>query len=105
MMSPSAPAWPSWRSRAPGTGIASWLARRGPSFATFLPSTSLVSFAAILSGRQLLDLRELPWTLLAAAVRTIIVLRWAHGSIFARGGVWVIVTVVGGAAVLMLQGQ
>jgi uncharacterized membrane protein len=79
------------------------LARRGPSFAAFLSSTSLVPFAAILSGRQRLVLRELPWTSLAAAVPAIIFLRWAHGSLFARGGVWVIVTVVGGAAVLMLQ--
>src|SRR5262249_34027693 len=36
------------------------LARRGPSFAVFLSSTSLVPFAAILSGRQRLVLRELP---------------------------------------------
>jgi hypothetical protein len=65
--------------------------------------TSFVPFAAILSGRQRLVLRELPWASLAAALPAIIFLRWGHGSIFARGGVWVIATVVGGAAVLMLQ--
>ncbi len=79
------------------------LARRGLPFAAFLAVTSLVPFAAILSGRQRLVLRELPWTSLVVAIPLIAFLRWAHPGIFAHGGAWVIAVVVGGAAVLMAQ--
>ena len=79
------------------------LARRGHPFAAFLAATSLVPFAAIVSGRQRLVLRELPWGSLAATLPAIVFLRWAHASIFAHGGLWVIAAVVGGAALIMAQ--
>jgi uncharacterized membrane protein len=79
------------------------LARRGRVFAEFLATTSLMPFGAIVAGRQRLVLRELPWTVLALAVGAIVLLRRAHAGIFAHGGLWVIATVVGGAAILMAQ--
>ena len=79
------------------------LARRGPAFAAFLRTTSLLPFTAIVSGRQRLVLRELPWTSLVVALPAILLLRGAHAGIFAHGGAWVIATVVGGAAILMVQ--
>jgi uncharacterized membrane protein len=79
------------------------LARRGEPFARFLAATSVVPFAAIPAGRQQLVLRELPWAALTAGLPIAFGLRAVHEQIFARGGLWVIVSVVGGAAVLMLQ--
>src|SRR5262245_12695117 len=79
------------------------LARRGRPFAEFLATTSLVPFAAIVAGRQRLVPRELPWTVMAMALVLVAVLRRGHAGIFAHGGLWVILTVVGGAAILMVQ--
>jgi uncharacterized membrane protein len=79
------------------------LARRGQPFADFLATTSLVPFAAIVAGRQRLALRELPWTVMAVALALVAALRWGHAGIFAHGGLWAILTVVGGAAILMVQ--
>lgn len=79
------------------------LTRRGRPFADFLATTSLVPFAAIVTGRQRLVLRELPWTVMAVALGVVALLRRGHAGIFAHGGLWVIATVVGGAAILMAQ--
>jgi uncharacterized membrane protein len=79
------------------------LARRGRPFPEFLATTSLVPFAAIVAGRQRLVLRELPWAVMAVALVLVALLRRGHAGIFAHGGLWVILTVVGGAAILMVQ--
>ena len=79
------------------------LARRGRPFAEFLATTSLVPFAAIVAGRQRLVLRELPWTVMAVALVLVAALRRGHAGMFAHGGLWVILVVVGGAAILLVQ--
>jgi uncharacterized membrane protein len=79
------------------------LARRGDPFAAYLAVTSVVPFAAILSGRQHVVAHELPWVSLAVAVAAAVLLRRGHDGIFAHGGAWVIAVVVGGAAALMAQ--
>lgn len=79
------------------------LARRGEPFAAYLAATSVVPFAAVLSGRQRLVLRELPWGALLATLLLVVWLRAVHESIFARGGAWAIAVVIGGAAILMAQ--
>jgi len=79
------------------------LSARGVPYAHFMSVTSLLPFGAVLSGRQRIPGRELPWTALLAALAAAYGLRVAHASIFAHGGAWVISIVVGGAAVLALQ--
>src|SRR5262249_51093083 len=61
------------------------LARRGRPFADFLAVTSVVPFAAILSGRQRLVARELPWGTLVVTLLVVGGLRAVHESIFASG--------------------
>ena len=79
------------------------LARGGKAYADYLAATSAVPFAAILSGRQRLVWSELPLGAFAIGLVVAAVLRTVHGSIFANGGVWVIVSVVGGAAIFTWQ--
>jgi uncharacterized membrane protein len=76
---------------------------RGAPYAHFMSVTSMLPFGAVLSGRQRIVWRELPWTALSAALAAAYALRLVHASIFADGGVWVIAVTVGGAAVLALQ--
>jgi uncharacterized membrane protein len=74
-------------------------ARRGGSFGDYLSVTSAVPFGAVLTGRQRIVWRELPAGALVAGLAVAAGLRAVHDSIFAHGGLWVIVAVVGGAAV------
>lgn len=79
------------------------LARRGKPYADYLTVTSAVPFAAVISGRQQVVWRELPFGALAAGLVLTFALRVVHDAIFAHGGVWVIVSVLGLAAILTLQ--
>jgi len=79
------------------------LAARGTPYAHYVSVTSTLPFGAVLAGRQRMVWRELPWTALGAGLAVAYGLRVVHASIFAYGGVWVVVVVVGGAAVLAVQ--
>jgi uncharacterized membrane protein len=79
------------------------LARGGTPYADYLAATSAVPFAAIVAGRQPFVWRELPLGAFAIGLAVAAGLRAVHGSIFAHGGVWVIVTVIGGAGVFTWQ--
>lgn len=79
------------------------LAERGTTYAHFVSVTSMLPFGAVLSGRQRIVWRELPWTALLTALAAAYGLHLVHASIFAHGGAWVISIVVGGAAVFALQ--
>jgi len=73
------------------------LARNGRSYGDYVAATSGLPLAAVLGGRQRLVWRELPLGALAAGLGIAAGLRVVHGSIFAHGGLWVIVTVIGAA--------
>jgi uncharacterized membrane protein len=75
------------------------LARRGAAYGEYLASTSLLPFAAIIAGRQRLVWRELPIGALLAGLGFAVVLRFAHDSLFADRGVWIVVAVSGGGLV------
>ncbi len=77
---------------------------RGEPYAAYLAVTSMIPFAAILSGRQHLVWRELPFGSLAAGIAVALLLRTRHDAVFAHGGLWVIAAVLGGAAVAAVQG-
>jgi uncharacterized membrane protein len=77
---------------------------RGEPYAAYLAVTSMIPFAAILSGRQRLVWRELPFGSLAAGIAVALLLRTRHDGVLAHGGVWLIVAVLGGAAVAGVQG-
>ncbi len=79
------------------------LARNGRSYGDYVAATSGLPLAAILAGRQRLVWRELPLGTLAAGLGTAAALRVVHGSIFALGGLWVIVAVVGAAGIFAWQ--
>jgi uncharacterized membrane protein len=75
---------------------------RGEPYAAYLAATSATPFAAIVAGRQRLEWGELPFGAFALGALFVITLRTVHASIFARGGIWVIATVLGGAALATL---
>lgn len=79
------------------------LARNGKPYAEYLGTTSALPFAAIGAGRQRVAWREFPSGAVAVGLGLALALRMVHASIFAQGGVWVIVTVVGGGAILTWQ--
>lgn len=79
------------------------LALRGRSYADYLAVTSGLPFAAILSGRQSLTWRELPWLALGLGLVLAYGLRSVHSGILGHGGVWVIGAVLGGAAFALVQ--
>src|SRR5438552_3996435 len=79
------------------------LARAGKPYADYLAATSAVPFAALLAGRQRWVWSELPLGAFATGLAVAVVLRAVHGSIFAHGGAWVIVSVIGGAAIFTWQ--
>jgi uncharacterized membrane protein len=79
------------------------VAARGASHASFLAQTSAVPFLAILTGRQRLALGELPLAAVALGVAAAWGLRQVHASIFAHGGAWVVIAVVGGALLASIQ--
>lgn len=78
---------------------------RGEPYAAYLAATSMVPFAAILSGRQRLVWRELPFASLAAGIAAAVLLRTRHDVVLEHGGLWLIVAVLGGAAVAGVQGM
>ena len=67
-----------------------------------LATTSAVPFAAILARRQRLVWSELPLATIAAGLVAAAVLRRVHDDIFAHSGAWVVLAVVGGAALIGL---
>jgi uncharacterized membrane protein len=79
------------------------LRRHGRPYADYLAATSMVPFAAIVAGRQRLAWREQPLGALAAGVVVAVALRAVHASLFAGGGRWIVLAVVGGGAVASLQ--
>ncbi len=79
------------------------LAARGRPYADYLAATSMLPFAAILAGRQRLVWRELPFGSLAVGVAVAVLLRLVHTSLFANEGLWIVLAVVGGAAVASTQ--
>ena len=76
------------------------MARRGPAYADYCAHTSAVPFAAILTGRQPLGLRDLPIGALALGLALAVILRARHAHLLAYGGMGVVVSTVGGAAIL-----
>lgn len=79
------------------------LAQRGDVHRQYMNGTSTLPFAAILAGRQHLDLRRISVPALAAAVLLPWLLRTVHDSIFAAGGVYLIGVVGTGAAIAAVQ--
>jgi len=79
------------------------LAARGQPYADYLAVTSMLPFAAIVAGRQRLVWGELPIATFAAGVGVAVVLRLVHTSLFAQGGLWIVLAVVGGAVVASTQ--
>jgi len=79
------------------------LARRGTSFAAYIAATSMLPFGAIVSGRQRLEAREIPWNALLVGAALAAGLRWWHASIFAYGGAFVIAATVGGAVIISVH--
>jgi uncharacterized membrane protein len=82
---------------------AKFLARRGRPYAEYLGATSTVPFAGVLAGRQPLVGRELPVGPLVVGVALALLLRAAHPVLFAHGGAWIVVVVLGGAGIATLQ--
>ena len=74
------------------------LERRGTAYAEYLSATSFVPFAAVREGRQRVVWEELPWLGLGAALLTALVMREFHPYLLAHGGVWIVLMVLGGAA-------
>lgn len=58
------------------------LSRDKPGYVELVRQTSLVPFAAILTGRQRLVAGELPFTPISAGLALAIALRWWHGPLF-----------------------
>ena len=79
------------------------LARRGPAYGQYLERTSMLPFAAIVSGRQKLVWSDLPFGPLAVGLASAVALRLGHDSLLADHGLWLIVAIVGGAAVATVQ--
>ena len=79
------------------------LAARGTPHAELMERTSIVPFVAILTGRQRLGARELPVGALVLGAAAAWALNQAHASIFAHGGAYVVIAVVGGALLSSLQ--
>jgi uncharacterized membrane protein len=79
------------------------LRRHGQPYADYLAATSLVPFAAIVAGRQRLAWREQSLGALAAGVVVALALRAVHAGLFAGGGRWIVVAVVGGGVLASVQ--
>jgi uncharacterized membrane protein len=74
--------------------------RLGRPYRGYVARTSAVPFAAILSGRQRLAVREQPWIAYAAGAFLGIALRLAHAHLFDHGGLWIVAAVLGSTAYL-----
>jgi uncharacterized membrane protein len=72
------------------------LRTRGRSYADYLAATSAIPFAAILAGRQRLVWRELPLAAGALGLGAAVVLRSLHASLFAAGGLYLVLAVAAG---------
>ncbi len=70
---------------------------RGRPYEDFLESTSIVPFAAILSGRQRLVWAELPRVGAAAGLIAVFAIRFFHDGLFAWYGAPVMLVTLGGA--------
>lgn len=81
------------------------LARLGEPYRRYLDQTSALPFAAILAGRQRLVLGELPWSALAVGAGLAWLLREQHGHVFDHYGLWIVLSVLGGAAVATLGAE
>lgn len=79
------------------------LAERGDVHRRYMEATSTLPFAAILAGRQQLDLRGLPVPALIAAILLPWLLRTVHDSIFDAGGAYVVAVTGIGAGIASLQ--
>ncbi len=75
----------------------------GEPYRKHMAETSTLPFAAVIAGRQRIVAGELPWLGLGVAFGIALLLRQVHGSIFARDGLYVIATVLGGAGFAMFQ--
>jgi uncharacterized membrane protein len=80
-----------------------FLARRGEAHAEYVARTSVIPFAAVVSGRQRLAWNELPVRYLAGGAAAALLLRYLHDGMFMWGGAVIITVVVGGGAVETLQ--
>ena len=78
------------------------LQRGGEAYRHYLETTSMLPFAAIISGRQRIAWQELPVRGLIIAFAVAVTLRLVHDWIFAYGGLLVIAAVVGGPWILAL---
>lgn len=76
---------------------------RGQAYEDYAAVTSVVPFAAILSGRQRFVPRELPLGAFAAGIGLTVLLRFSHASLFAHDGLWIVVAMVGGGALASVQ--
>jgi uncharacterized membrane protein len=72
---------------------------RGRPYAEYLRATSIVPFAAIISGRQSFSWRELSIASIVVGLASAFALRAVHASIFASGGAYFIGATLAGAAV------
>lgn len=72
-------------------------ARRGRAYAEYCAATSFIPFAAMLDGRQPLIWSELPLRGLVVGLGLGLAARYGHAQLFAAGGLWIIVVVLGGA--------
>ena len=79
------------------------LATRGRAYADYVAVTSIVPFAAVLAGRQRLAGSELPVAGFAIGLAVAVVLRLAHGSLFAGGGRWIVLAVIAGGGLASVQ--
>ncbi len=79
------------------------LARRGEPYRAYLASTSLVPFAALLSGRQRLAAGDFAVPMFLWGLVATVALRLVHAEMFAHGGAWVIGALLGGALLATLQ--
>jgi len=79
------------------------LERRGEPYRAYLASTSLVPFAALLSGRQRLVTGDLAVPMLLWGLVATVALRLVHADMFAHGGLWVIAALLAGASLATLQ--
>lgn len=79
------------------------LAERGASHAAFMEGTSIVPFAAVLTGRRRLEPGDLPLGALLLGAGATWALRRVHPDILARGGAYVVIAVLGGALLATLQ--
>src|SRR6266478_2601711 len=82
---------------------AKFLARRGPAYEEYVRATSAIPFAALLAGRQRLIWRELPLRALLGGLGIALLLRAGHAGLFAAGGNWIVLAVVGGAGAATFQ--